>query len=335
MRSLTRRNGWLHSLLGCALLACAGVASGGPPGSRPQIAIIIDDLGYRRVEDYQALRLPGLISYSILPHTPHATELAERAHKKGREVLLHLPMESLHPRHLGPGAITTEMGEGETEIALHSGLFSVPYARGVSNHMGSLLTQQPEAMDLLMQLISEYPRPLYFVDSRTTPGSVAVATARRRGIPSISRDIFLDDVVEDGAIRKQFVRLLERARRKGTALAIGHPHPETLAVLGALLPELDGVELVPVSVLVGRRAELAAATSASYAAARPFVTSALCCATAQSPPKATRIRYAPNPPSTQLRTGAGPIMVGANPSRPSSTEALTTNAAPVTASTVR
>ncbi|HSS65066.1 MAG TPA: divergent polysaccharide deacetylase family protein [Gammaproteobacteria bacterium] len=238
------------------LLACV-------PGSSPyavqgpQISIIIDDLGNQRESGLRAVDLPGPVAYAFLPHAPHAAELAEIAHRNGKEVILHLPMQSHSDRRLGPGGVTTAMGRVDLVRVVSAGLRSVPHVTGVSNHMGSLLTRQREAMGWLMDLL-RVRENLFFVDSRTTRLSTALEVAQQRGVPSTSRDVFLDNELDETAIFGAFHRLLRIARRRGTALAIGHPHDETLAMLAHVIPRLNahGVRLVPVAALIRSRESL-------------------------------------------------------------------------------
>src|SRR5690606_32302890 len=116
-------------------------------------------------------------------------------------------------------------------------LASVPHARGVNNHMGSLITRHPGHMTWLMQSLAR--DGLFFVDSYTHPQSVALEMAREGGIPTARRDVFLDHVPEPEAIAFQFRRLVSRAKRNGQAIGIGHPSPETLEFLQAALPVLQ------------------------------------------------------------------------------------------------
>ena len=229
------------------LLLTAGSAA---VGAQPKIAIIIDDLGYGLYAGRTALALPGAVTYSILPHTPFAGLLAEEAHTLGKEVMLHLPMESVDKTTPpGPGVLTLEMNETALVQTLASNLASVPHATGVNNHMGSLLTSHPQAMQWLMTELRG--RGLYFVDSRTTKSTVAEHTASCSAVPNTRRDLFLDNDRRPEAVRTQFHRLLDLARDQGEALAIGHPHPETLGILIEELQRLPqiGVELVQVSEL--------------------------------------------------------------------------------------
>jgi polysaccharide deacetylase 2 family uncharacterized protein YibQ len=190
----------------------------------------------------------------MLPHTPYAARLAREGHARGKEIMLHLPMESVAPRPLGPGGVTLHMGQAEFARRVQANLAAIPHVRGVNNHMGSLLTLHPGHMGWLMAELRGRG-DLYFVDSRTTPASVALPVAHEYGVPSITRDVFLDPDPSPAAIRTQWERVLARARRHGHALAIGHPYPETLALLERELPRLSahGLRLVPASVLIAKQ----------------------------------------------------------------------------------
>lgn len=218
----------------------------------PAIALIIDDLGNESVNAERALALPGALTYAFLPHTPHARRLAEAVHRSGREIMLHLPMESVEPRALGPGGLSLDMTRGQLRATLAEGLASVPHVRGVNNHMGSLLTRHPGHMEWLMSDLAE-PTRLYFVDSRTTHHTVAHRVAAEHGVPFIERDVFLDHERSDRAfVLQQWRRLIAEAHRQGIAVGIGHPYPVTLEVLEEMIPQLEseGIRLVPVSRLI-------------------------------------------------------------------------------------
>jgi polysaccharide deacetylase 2 family uncharacterized protein YibQ len=215
----------------------------------PRIAIIIDDLGYQFEAGMRALNLPGPISYAVLPVTPSGTSLAHAAHAKGKEVLLHLPLESVDRENQEePGAITLDMSRDAFHEAFGVALASVPHAIGVSNHRGSLLTRHPGHMTWLMEEIAARDG-MFFVDSFTTKESVALQIASESGIAATRRHVFLDNDRSAQALRKQFDRLTALARQKGIAVAIGHPYPETLEFLERELRELDNstIMLIPVS----------------------------------------------------------------------------------------
>ncbi|MEL7448038.1 MAG: divergent polysaccharide deacetylase family protein [Pseudomonadota bacterium] len=233
----------------------ATAQAGDVPAAQPVIAIIIDDLGNRPQADRRVLALPGPVACAILPDTPSASRLAMSAGMLGKEVLLHQPLQSLRNNSgLGPGAITVFSTQAELASTLSKNISELPNVVGVNNHMGSLLTRQAGPMDWFMHTLSKH-QPLFFIDSRTTAASVALDTARQHGVPSARRDVFLDGQLDEAAIAFQFARLKRLATERGGALAIGHPHPETLAFLERELPLLSaaGFELVSVSEYIGRR----------------------------------------------------------------------------------
>jgi uncharacterized protein len=222
-----------------------------PPREGPRLAIIIDDMGNDRIEDEAVLELPRPLTISVLPHLPLSTEIADEAARRGDEVMLHLPMQpdsETSPSEtveLRPG-----MPSGEVRTALAGMLATVPHALGVNNHEGSRATADPRLMDALMPALKQ--RGLFFIDSRTSASTVAYDIARRYGVPAASRKVFLDDSVNRNAIEKQIDLAMRDADRGGEAIAIGHPHPETIAALQDMLPRLKerGVQLVFASDLV-------------------------------------------------------------------------------------
>ncbi len=219
----------------------------------PRLVIIIDDLGDNLALGLRALDLPGRVTPAILPHTPHAVALANRAHEAGLEVMLHLPMSNHNGRHPGPGALHAGMDRALFDDTLLRNLAAVPHVSGVNNHMGSKLTERPLAMTWLMRELRR--QGLYFVDSRTSRHTIAERQAGLQGVPNLRRDVFLDHDPAPQAVAARFEELVTRARRQGVAVGIGHPYPETLALLERKLPglALRGVELVhPGEVLGGR-----------------------------------------------------------------------------------
>ena len=143
------------------------------------------------------------------------------------------------------------MSRGQFADAFARHLASVPFVSGVNTHRGSLLTRHPGHMGWLMDEINTH-EGLIFVDSYTTPASVAMQLARESGVPAIRRDVFLDNRLSAENILHEFERLKALAKRRGSALGIGHPYAETLVVLERELPKLvdQGFELVPVSALL-------------------------------------------------------------------------------------
>jgi polysaccharide deacetylase 2 family uncharacterized protein YibQ len=233
----------------------AAVSSGGLLGTNEKgvarLAIILDDLGSDRGVADAIFALPYPLTVSILPNHEHSVDIAEAAHRRGDEVMLHLPMQSIgqepaEAKELRPGMSAAEVG------ALVSPLLQAfPYISGVNNHQGSQATSDAALMEALMPLLRE--KHLFYIDSRTTAATVAYDTAHANGVRCAFRNVpFLDDVQEESAIRKQLEIAMRDARKTGEAVAICHPHPATLKALREALPHAaaQGVRLVPASELV-------------------------------------------------------------------------------------
>jgi hypothetical protein len=227
------------------------VAEEAPPAG-PRVAIVFDDLGGQIAPVERLLATGEALTFSVLPFLAHSQEVATLAHEAGREVLLHLPMEPQgYPQaDPGEGALFTDLPVGELHQRLADDLQAVPYIDGVNNHMGSRFTEDPEAMAVVMEGLRQ--AGLFFLDSRTTPHSVGPAAAAEMGVPWAARDVFLDHDRAQPAVARQIERLITLAIEHGSAIAIGHPHPETLAALEEALPGLReaGVTIVPLSELV-------------------------------------------------------------------------------------
>jgi uncharacterized protein len=233
------------------LSAAARSASSQPQTYGAKLAIVLDDLGSDRAAAEAIFAMPYPLTISVLPNHVHSLEIAEEAHRRGYQVLLHLPMQAAGDEK--PEAQELRPGMAETDVAPLVGqmLRAVPYAVGVNNHQGSQATSDPALMSELMPVLRDHQ--LFYVDSRTTAATVAFDIAREDGVRSAFRNVpFLDDVAEVAAVRKQLELALRRAREKGEALAIGHPHPATLQALREVLPqtEAQGVHLVFASELV-------------------------------------------------------------------------------------
>jgi polysaccharide deacetylase 2 family uncharacterized protein YibQ len=217
---------------------------------QPSLAVVIDDLGNDPVQADALFRLSYPLTLSVLPHLSNSGEIAEEAHRRGYQVLLHLPMASARGEKDEAIELHPGMDSGSVAQTFAAMLDTVPYAVGVNNHEGSRGTSDSQLMSELMPLLRV--RKMFFVDSRTTAATVAETAAHAAGVPATSRNVFLDDDQSPAAIRKQFALAVRDARQKGSALAIGHPHPETLQVLTEMLPaaERQRVTLVFASNLV-------------------------------------------------------------------------------------
>ncbi len=223
----------------------------------PVISIIIDDMGKQLVPGQRVLALPGPVACAFLPQAPHTDELANKAFSSGKEVMLHLPMDTVGGHRLDAGAVTLEMTRSQFVRTVKENLDAVPHVKGINNHMGSLLTRHPGHMLWLMQVMQRQ-NTLFFVDSRTTAWTVARQVAAENGVPSTERNVFLDHKLDARTLDYEFNRLLQLARKQGSAVAIGHPYPQTLALLEKRLPQLEqeGVRLLPVSELITHQQEV-------------------------------------------------------------------------------
>ncbi|MEA2039894.1 MAG: divergent polysaccharide deacetylase family protein [Thermodesulfobacteriota bacterium] len=219
--------------------------------TRPKIAIIIDDMGYNSDMAFSFIHLDLPLTFSVLPYAPFTKIIIQEANQKGREVLLHLPMEpknypSVDP---GPGSLFLTMDEQEIKQILDQDLGEILGAQGVNNHMGSSFTEDRDKMLIVLKELKR--RQLFYIDSRTTIDTVAFETAKAIGLPVASRDVFLDNQLVAKAIKIQLERLLSIARHSGTAIGIAHPHKETLNTLEGCSAKLkEEFQIVPVSELV-------------------------------------------------------------------------------------
>ncbi len=191
--------------------------------------IIIDDLGYDLATGKAIAELPIPLTLAIIPFSPHAQTIAQLAKQHGKEVIIHSPMSSIDGRAIDPGGLHSDMNRAEFDQALELQLAELPEATGLNNHMGSLLTQKPEAMTWLMQQLKQ--RQLFFVDSRTTPESIALTTALNNQVTAWRRDVFLDHYRDPLLIENQLHVLAKKAKQQGLAVAIGHPYEETIEAL--------------------------------------------------------------------------------------------------------
>jgi polysaccharide deacetylase 2 family uncharacterized protein YibQ len=219
------------------------------PGLRPKVAIVIDDLGGENHISQELLRWNLPLTFSILPFTPYSKTLASAAHQKGKEVILHLPMEphgypEIRP---GEGVLLVEMDEEKLLRQLSKDIEGVPYIKGVSNHMGSRLMEDPEKVKIILSELKR--RGLFFLDSRTTPQTVGLQTAESIGLKAMERTLFLDHSSDEDDVKQKLERLIEISLSTGKAIGIGHPHSSTIQSLKEMIPKMKkkGIDIVPLS----------------------------------------------------------------------------------------
>ncbi len=222
-----------------------------PLGELPQVALVMDDLGYDLGQTRRLIGLKLPVTASVLPHSPHGRESLELASEAGLECLAHLPMEAegLPAKRLGEGALLMDMDAGELLRTLREDLDALPGVDGANNHMGSALTASEPRMRVILGELKR--RGLVFLDSRTSSGTLGFSLAGELGLKAAERDIFLDTVQDKEAVLAQLARLASVARSQGRAVAICHPYPATFEALKEGLPALRRqVRLVRLSELV-------------------------------------------------------------------------------------
>jgi len=230
-----------------------GVPSPDISPRRSRISIVIDDLGPDVGIAKRFASLPFPVTMSVLPHQAHSSEIAELAHLKGREVILHLPMEPMGAgKNPGQGALLLSMPADEIRRNIRAALDTSPYFDGVNNHMGSRMTRDAQAMKTVLSELKG--RDLFFLDSMTTNESKGWKTAMELNMRTLKRDIFLDDNPSADAVRSQISRLVKIAKLRGTALAIGHPREATLKSLQGAAGYFreEGIEIVAARDLMNR-----------------------------------------------------------------------------------
>ncbi|HZV59387.1 MAG TPA: divergent polysaccharide deacetylase family protein [Candidatus Eremiobacteraceae bacterium] len=217
----------------------------------PRLAIILDDLGNDSAAAQAVFAMPYPLTISVLPNQTHSAEIAQQARRRGDEVMLHLPMQSLAKEHPEAQELHGGMSRADISRLVSQFLKEVPGVIGVNNHQGSASTADKKLMAKLMPVLKEHK--LFYVDSRTSAATVAFDTAQRFGVRAAFRNVpFLDDVENVSAVRKQIEIAIADTARKKDAIAIGHAHPSTLEALKETLPlaKAHGVKLVFASELV-------------------------------------------------------------------------------------
>lgn len=209
-----------------------------PNSSGPKLALIVDDCGQWVDIERGFIALPVPLTLSVLPHVHAGTEIAQAAHDAGKGVMLHLPMETLSGMYPGPGEVKTSMTDAQVAAQVQDDLAQVPLAQGVNNHEGSKASADPRVMRDVMHVLAQHG-DLFFIDSRTNAASVGAQQADAAGIPSASRDVFLDNREDVAYTEGQLREAAAIAQRTGSAIAIGHPRATTLEAVRAMIPQLQ------------------------------------------------------------------------------------------------
>lgn len=225
-----------------------------PANGHPMIAVIIDDMGLDRRRSQEILDLPGPLTISFMSYAQDLPRQLAEARTRGDEIMMHVPMEPLDARmDPGPGVLTVKLSQAEVRRTLDADLAKFSGYVGINNHMGSKFTADAAGMEVVMQDLRE--RGLLFMNSLTTEKSVGLAVARRYGVASAGRNVFLDDAGDLISVEFELGKLEEVARARGNAIAIGHPRDATIKALAEWLPKVKakGFALVPVTAIVQAR----------------------------------------------------------------------------------
>ncbi|MHA0857820.1 divergent polysaccharide deacetylase family protein [Paenibacillus sp. CMAA1364] len=222
--------------------------------SKPKVAIIIDDFGNGQNGTEEIFNMPIKLTIAIMPFLPTSRRDAELAHQKGFDVIVHMPMQPKHGKAswLGPGAITSELSDTEVRKRVNAAIDDIPYAIGMNNHMGSLITGDERIMSVVMQVCLE--RGLFYVDSSTNYRSIVGKLARQMGMPPVVNHLFLDDIHTNSHINKQLQAVESWGKEHQYCVTIGHVSSNgdiTAKVLRTRIPQMkNNVEFVGISDLV-------------------------------------------------------------------------------------
>jgi hypothetical protein len=221
---------------------------------RPMIAIVLDDLGVDRRRSARAIDLPAPLTLAFLPYATDVAAQAARATERGHELLVHLPMQP-HGADVDPGPYALDMDLGAIEVLsrVEWNLARFPNFVGINNHMGSRFTESAEGTRLVAETARD--RGVMLLDSLTSPRSVLADQGRAAGVPTVERDVFLDNTDSVEEVRKRLAQTEQVALARGTAVAIGHPRDATVEVLGPWIADVQarGFVLVPLTQVLEAR----------------------------------------------------------------------------------
>lgn len=202
------------------------------------IVLVIDDFGYRNdniSDGFLNLKIP--ITCAIIPGHTASKKFAEKAVSFGKEVIIHMPMES---ENYSPGEdeykLLTSMTSELLENKLIQAFESLPEAIGMNNHQGSKATSDSKTMTVLATVLKD--RGKYFIDSRTSSLTIGEKTMTSFGVPTARRNIFLDNNNDLDKIEEQMNKLANSAKKNGVAVGLGHARKNTLSVLEKVVPGL-------------------------------------------------------------------------------------------------
>lgn len=214
-----------------------------------KVAIVVDDLGYSIAEAEALMKMNVPLTYAVLPSAPLSSLIARKATSLKGEVIIHLPMEpwTFPEGYERDGVLLLEMDDGDLVERISEEFSLIPGAKGVSNHMGSKFTEDEHKMRIVLNECKR--RGFYFLDSKTTSRSMAYKIAKELNVKSAVRDVFIDHERNTDFIKKQLDLLTEIAIKRGKAVGICHPYPETIKALEHYIEKSrkNGIEFVLLS----------------------------------------------------------------------------------------
>ena len=217
-----------------------------------RIALVLDDFGsmsQELAERFCALSQP--LTLAILPNEGEVEQILDLALRSGHELLVHLPMEpeDFPEKNPGPDAVLISDDSLRVRQLVRQAIRKIPGAVGLNNHMGSRATADHEVMRQVLLEVKR--RGLLFLDSRTSPNSIAFDMALSMDVPAAKRDLFIDLVDQATAIETRLWALADLAAEQGQAIGIGHDREQTLLALEQTLPQLElrGFRFVTISEL--------------------------------------------------------------------------------------
>ncbi len=219
-----------------------------PISPLPKVAIVIDDLGPSKKKVMALFQMKQPFTFSVLPLQTYSEWTAEEAHRRGYDVILHVPMEATRKLKLGKGGLYLYMSNSEIINTLETDIDSLPFIKGASSHMGSAFTQDKRAMGTVAEVLKRHD--LLFLDSVTTPDTVGYSIAKASGIKALRRDVFLDNNDDLKEMSHQWERLVKIAKKEGYAIALAHPRKNTFMFLSKTLKNNNEVSIVPISELI-------------------------------------------------------------------------------------
>ena len=223
--------------------------------SKAYVAIIIDDFGYNGAGTKEMLSLSVPFTAAVMPFLESSSQDAKAALEAGKEIIIHMPMESYTGKKswLGPVSISSGLTDEQVKEIFNSAMSEIEGAVGINNHMGSKITEDTRIMNDILTEVKK--NDMVFIDSMTTANSVTKKVSQDIGAVAFYRDVFLDSTTEQSKVEQNLIQLADTALQKGYAVGIGHVGPEggkiTAAAIEKLAPELQkkGIEFVTITQL--------------------------------------------------------------------------------------